>query len=547
MEAASATAFFDAPAAGMLDAASARFARRHGRGAAAADEEVDADAAAASSSSSSSAAAAAASSARDAAEYAAFLVEEQRKEAAQNAREAEETAKALTVLERDKEYKQALSVLDDTLSRATSFNAAMAGAEKDMFSDLETMDAHVQPSLLTGGALRDYQMAGFQWLTARWLSGESGILADEMGLGKTVQVIAFVCWLWKEFEAGNRAAEEEEAAAGGGGKRKASAGKGKAVTAAAKATAAAATKAAAAAARAAAAAASAAPFKKLFGAPAMMAARKAAAVPAVAAAAAAASAAAAAVSANYTTAGKPVLIVGPLSTVGNWVAELARFAPTLPVVCYRGTPPEREALRKRHIPPAAFTTDTFPGGMPVFVTSYHYAVSDARVLSRVHWRVLVVDEGHRLKNESCVLREILKTYSREETGGSSFLMKLLLTGTPVQNDVMELWSLCNFVMPAVFRKREEFKRIYRFIGLGTTAGSSFIKSQVGGVGHTHTIHVCVMHSVSAWFAGAVILYIIAYNPIVHLLRSPVNLSLPLFHNPPTTPHATPSRSWTTAS
>ena len=57
---------------------------------------------------------------------------------------------------------------------------------------------------------------------------------------------------------------------------------------------------------------------------------------------------------------------------------------------------------------------------------------------------------------------MLKSYG-SKSSNAGFLMKVLLTGTPVQNDVMELWSLCNFVMPAVFKSRDEFKQIYRCV------------------------------------------------------------------------------------
>ena len=79
-----------------------------------------------------------------------------------------------------------------------------------------------------------------------------------------------------------------------------------------------------------------------------------------------------------------------------------------------------------------------------------------------------------MKAESSVLRTILRTYgappapSAGGRGGAAsapLLMKLLLTGTPVQNDIMELFWLCNFVMPAVFSNSQDFARIYRYVRL----------------------------------------------------------------------------------
>ena len=78
------------------------------------------------------------------------------------------------------------------------------------------------------------------------------------------------------------------------------------------------------------------------------------------------------------------------------MAELARFAPGLPAVLYRGDAAERAALRAAHIPAAATTkasTASLPAPMPVFIAAYSDAVADAAELSRVRWRLLVLDEG----------------------------------------------------------------------------------------------------------------------------------------------------------
>jgi ATP-dependent DNA helicase len=95
----------------------------------------------------------------------------------------------------------------------------------------------------------------------------------------------------------------------------------------------------------------------------------------------------------------PILIVVPLTTVGNWVAEFHRFAPTIPVVRYRGDIAKRAALRDAHIPADAYTkgpADSLKAPMPVFVTAYSDAMRDAEALNRVKWRVMVLDEGHRM-------------------------------------------------------------------------------------------------------------------------------------------------------
>ncbi len=78
----------------------------------------------------------------------------------------------------------------------------------------------------------------------------------------------------------------------------------------------------------------------------------------------------------------------------------------------------------------------------IFVTSYEIAINDSRYLKTTSWRYIVVDEGHRLKNSQCRLIKELKLYTSAN--------RLLLTGTPLQNNLDELWSLLNFLMPEIF-------------------------------------------------------------------------------------------------
>lgn len=81
----------------------------------------------------------------------------------------------------------------------------------------------------------------------------------------------------------------------------------------------------------------------------------------------------------------------------------------------------------------------------IFVTSYEIAINDRRHFKDISWRYIVVDEAHRLKNKDCKLIEELKNYSSTN--------RLLLTGTPLQNNLDELWSLLNFLMPEIFDVR----------------------------------------------------------------------------------------------
>ncbi len=172
----------------------------------------------------------------------------------------------------------------------------------------------------------------------------------------------------------------------------------------------------------------------------------------------------------------PTLVIVPLSTLGNWIAEVARFCPSIPVVRYYGSVEHRAGLRAEHIPAAARRRADVQ--MPLFITTYDVAVKDVEEMRGVQWRCMVVDEGHKLKNEKGVVRSILQRYSPSTTAGMAATQtKILLTGTPVQNDMLELWSLCNFILPLVFSDRDQFKRIYSFMGLGTSVGADYLRTQ----------------------------------------------------------------------
>ncbi|KAJ1419033.1 SNF2-related, N-terminal domain [Sesbania bispinosa] len=147
----------------------------------------------------------------------------------------------------------------------------------------------------------------------------------------------------------------------------------------------------------------------------------------------------------------PYMIIAPLSTLSNWVNEISRFAPSLPAIIYHGNKKQRDEIRRQHMP------RTIGPKFPIVITSYEVALNDARKgLSSYHWKYLVVDEGHRLKNSKCLLVKRLK-YMKVEN-------KLLLTGTPLQNNLAELWSLLNFILPDIFSSLEEFESWFNLSG-----------------------------------------------------------------------------------
>jgi len=148
----------------------------------------------------------------------------------------------------------------------------------------------------------------------------------------------------------------------------------------------------------------------------------------------------------------PYLIVAPLSTMGHWRREFEGW--TEANVCYYydtvGGAPGRELIRKYE-----WFYDALPGRTDVckfnvMLTTYETFVADSEYLSKLPFLSVVVDEGHRLKSQqSRLLNELRKLKCRH---------RLLLSGTPLQNDLKELWSLLNFIEPEDFHSQEAFLR-----------------------------------------------------------------------------------------
>ncbi|KAF9678332.1 hypothetical protein SADUNF_Sadunf07G0023900 [Salix dunnii] len=147
----------------------------------------------------------------------------------------------------------------------------------------------------------------------------------------------------------------------------------------------------------------------------------------------------------------PYLVIAPLSTLSNWVNEISRFAPSMDAIIYHGDKKQRDEIRRKHMP------RSIGPKFPIIITSYEIALSDAKKhLRHYPWKYLVVDEGHRLKNSKCKLLKELKYLSVDN--------KLLLTGTPLQNNLAELWSLLNFILPDIFQSHEEFESWFDLSG-----------------------------------------------------------------------------------
>ncbi|VAH72387.1 unnamed protein product [Triticum turgidum subsp. durum] len=203
----------------------------------------------------------------------------------------------------------------------------------------------VQPSCING-QMRDYQLAGLNWLIRLYDNGINGILADEMGLGKTLQTISLMGYLHE--------------------------------------------------------------FRGITG---------------------------------------PHMVVAPKSTLGNWMNEIARFCPILRAVKFLGNPEERNHIREKLLQPGKFD---------VCVTSFEMAIKEKNALKRFSWRYIIIDEAHRIKNENSLLSKTMRLFSTN--------YRLLITGTPLQNNLHELWSLLNFLLPEIFSSAETFDEWFQITG-----------------------------------------------------------------------------------
>ncbi|RDX51493.1 hypothetical protein OH76DRAFT_1454783 [Lentinus brumalis] len=135
----------------------------------------------------------------------------------------------------------------------------------------------------------------------------------------------------------------------------------------------------------------------------------------------------------------PYLVIVPLSTMTNWSGEFAKWAPSVKMISYKGNPTQRKVLQ----------TDLRTNNFQVVLTTYEYIIKDRIHLSRIKWIYMIIDEGHRMKNTQSKLAQTLTQYYHSR-------YRLILTGTPLQNNLPELWALLNFALPKVFNSVKSF-------------------------------------------------------------------------------------------
>lgn len=151
----------------------------------------------------------------------------------------------------------------------------------------------------------------------------------------------------------------------------------------------------------------------------------------------------------------PHLIIGPLSTLPNWISEFATFAPDVPVMLMHGNAHKRDELKRKFV---NIVKSKNKSKIPIVLTSYEMPLFEKKFFSSINWGYTIVDEGHRLKNYKSLLAIELAKYKTES--------RLLLTGTPLQNNLTELWSLLNYLIPEIFDDLPMFESLFDFSDLG---------------------------------------------------------------------------------
>ncbi|KAF8774352.1 Chromatin-remodeling ATPase INO80 like protein [Argiope bruennichi] len=141
----------------------------------------------------------------------------------------------------------------------------------------------------------------------------------------------------------------------------------------------------------------------------------------------------------------PFLVIAPASTLHNWQQEFAKFVPKFKVLPYWGNTNDRKVLRKFWSQTDLHTENA---SFHVLITSYQLVVQDVKYFQRIKWQYMVLDEAQAIKSTSSQRWKILLSFNCRN--------RLLLTGTPIQNSMAELWALLHFIMPTLFDSHEEF-------------------------------------------------------------------------------------------
>ncbi|KAK2738170.1 TATA-binding protein-associated factor mot1 [Myotisia sp. PD_48] len=158
----------------------------------------------------------------------------------------------------------------------------------------------------------------------------------------------------------------------------------------------------------------------------------------------------------------PSLIICPPSVSGHWQQEIKQYAPFLSCVTYMGPPAERSRVRSQL------------ENVDVVITSYDICRNDNDILLPISWNYCVLDEGHLIKNPKAKITLAVKRIISNH--------RLILSGTPIQNNVLELWSLFDFLMPGFLGTEKIFlERFAKPIAASRFSKSSSKEQEAGAL------------------------------------------------------------------
>ncbi|KAH8889388.1 hypothetical protein GQ53DRAFT_226199 [Thozetella sp. PMI_491] len=168
----------------------------------------------------------------------------------------------------------------------------------------------------------------------------------------------------------------------------------------------------------------------------------------------------------------PSLIVCPPTLSGHWQQEIKAYAPFLSVTAYVGPPAERKTLQDQ-----LDKTD-------IVITSYDVCRNDIEVIERYNWNYCILDEGHLIKNPRAKTSIAVKKLTSNH--------RLILTGTPIQNNVLELWSLFDFLMPGFLGAEKVFQDRFSKPILASRNAKASSKEQEAGALAIEALHKQVL-------------------------------------------------------
>ncbi|MCA1992576.1 MAG: DEAD/DEAH box helicase [Coleofasciculus sp. S288] len=138
----------------------------------------------------------------------------------------------------------------------------------------------------------------------------------------------------------------------------------------------------------------------------------------------------------------PTLLIAPTSVVGNWLKEIERFAPHIRTLIHHGS---NRIKDEKEFKAASSNYD-------VIITSFTLVRKDEKLLKSVTWQRIVLDEAQNIKNpQAAQTKAILKLHANH---------RLALTGTPVENRLLDLWSIFNFLNPGYLGKEAHFRKSF---------------------------------------------------------------------------------------